>query len=97
MLGVMRVPSRSAERRTVAPPARRTLFVVSRDQPRRYDSLAHAFDGDYGVRVIFDRRRGDRRQRPETPTLERRQEGRRSEARDGVLRSVGWVRTDGAA
>jgi hypothetical protein len=73
------------------------LFVVSRDLPDRYESLAYAFDGDYGVRVIFDRRRADRRRRTGTSMMERRHKDRRSAARDWMLRSVGWVRIDGAA
>ena len=71
--------------------SRRVLFVVSRDLPERHESLAYAFDGDGGVRVIFDRRRAERRQQTLTPPGERRQEDRRSADRDWTLRSVGWV------
>jgi hypothetical protein len=80
--------------RTIQPPTRRALFVVSRDLPERYNSLAYAFDGDRGVRVIFDRRRADRRQQNVTPLIERRQEDRRSGDRDWTLRSVGWIQID---
>jgi hypothetical protein len=57
MLGAMSVltPPRPAQRAT---PSRPALFIVSRDLPGRYNSLAFAFDGDRAVRVIFDRRRG---------------------------------------
>jgi len=72
------------------------LFVVSRDLPERHRSLAYAFDDDDGVRVIFDRRRGDRRRRTVAPTPERRHRDRRSAARDWVLRSAGWIRIDRA-
>ena len=76
-------------------PRRRVLFVVSRDLPGRHESLAYAFDGDGGVRVIFDRRRADRRRRRGAPALERRTTDRRSAARAWVLRGAGWIRIDG--
>jgi hypothetical protein len=85
----MRVEAPSRKRR-------RMLFVVSRDLPERHESLAYAFDGDDGVRVIFDRRRTDRRRRTSLPALERRDRDRRSAARDWVLRSAGWIRIDRA-
>ncbi len=94
----MRVRARShpVPRSIAVPPGRRVLFVVSRDLPERYESLAYAFDGDDGVRVIFDRRRAERRQWTDGPTIERRHENRRSAEGDRVLRSVGWIRIDGA-
>src|SRR2546430_11797878 len=60
-----RAPLCSGPMKVEAPsrPRRRMLFVVSRDLPERHRSLAYAFDDDDGVRVIFDRRRGDRRGR----------------------------------
>jgi len=70
---------------------------VSRDLPERYESLAYAFDGDARVRVIFDRRRAERRQRTGMSASERRHEDRRSADGDLVLCSVGWVRIDGPA
>jgi hypothetical protein len=78
------------------PSRRRLLFVVSRELPDRQKSLAYAFDGDDGVRVIFDRRRADRRQRTGAPALERRHRDRRSAARDWLLQSAGWIRIDAA-
>ena len=92
MLGAMTllIPSRPAQRSTPAP-SQRALFIVSRDLPERYNSLAYAFDGDRGVRVIFDRRRAERRQQTRAPLIERRHEDRRSADRDWTLRSAGWV------
>jgi len=87
------IPSRPAHRSTHAP-SRPSLFIVSRDLPERYNSLAFAFDGDRGVRVIFDRRRGDRRRQAETPVVERRKEDRRSVDRDETMRLTGWVQAD---
>jgi hypothetical protein len=87
------IPSRPASRSTLAP-SRPALFIVSRDLPERYNSLAFAFDGDRGVRVIFDRRRSDRRRQDRTPLVERRKEDRRSAEREGTLRLTGWVQVD---
>ena len=72
----------------------RVLFVVSRDRPDRYESLVHAFGGDADVKVIFDRRRVDRRQNNRTPMVDRRQSDRRSGVRSWAVRSLGWVRAD---
>jgi len=83
---------RTTTRPAVAPRKRRLLFVVSLEQPQRYDSLAHAFSGDDEVQVIFDRRRADRRQRQQVPVAERRRRDRRSAARAWALRTVGWDR-----
>ena len=38
------------------------IFVVSRHHPDLYDYLTNRFQHDGNVRVILDRRRGDRRQ-----------------------------------
>jgi len=75
-------------------PSRPALFIVSRDLPARYNSLAFAFDGDRGVRVIFDRRRSDRRRQERTQEVERRKEERRSADRDETMRVTGWVQVD---
>ena len=87
------IPARPASRSTLVP-SRPSLFVVSRDLPERFNSLAFAFDGDRGVRVILDRRRGDRRRQAETPVVERRKEDRRSVDRDETMRLTGWVQAD---
>ena len=41
--------------------AARHIFVVSRDHSDLYEYLLKQFDDDLNVRVILDRRRGDRR------------------------------------
>jgi hypothetical protein len=68
------------------------FFVVSRERPDRYDSLARAFGADPDVRVIFDRRRADRRRATETPSTDRRRRERRSDLRAWTLRTTGWIR-----
>jgi hypothetical protein len=95
MLGAMTllIPSRPAHRSTHAP-SRPSLFIVSRDLPERYNSLAFAFDGDRGVRVIFDRRRSDRRRQVLAPLVERRKDDRRSADRDETMRVTGWMQVD---
>ena len=77
---VMSVYSGSSATRTRETTRRKTrvLFVVSRDRPDRHESLVHAFSSDADVKVIFDRRRADRR----------------SDVRTWALRSMGWVRVD---
>ena len=72
----------------------RVLFVVSRDRPDRYESLVHAFGGDADVKVIFDRRRADRRQQNRAPMAERRRLDRRSDVCNWTVRSMGWIRVD---
>lgn len=37
------------------------LFVVGRNESRRYEYLCRAFEGDERVAVILDRRHGERR------------------------------------
>jgi hypothetical protein len=72
---------------------RPSIFViVSRDRPDRYDSLALAFSGDRDVRVIFDRRRAERRQRDHAPFIDRRRRHRRSGVGDWAVRTLGWIR-----
>lgn len=72
----------------------RVLFVVSRDRPDRYESLVRAFSSDADVKVIFDRRRLDRRQLNGTPIPDRRRWARRSDWRVWTLRSKGWIRIE---
>ena len=93
---VMNFYSESSTRRTRESTRRRTrvLFVVSRDRPDRYESLVHAFSSDADVKVIFDRRRVDRRQHDRTPMADRRRRDRRSDVRNWAVRSMGWVRVD---
>src|SRR5438105_1988756 len=93
---VMSFYSESSATRTRETTRRRTrvLFVVSRDRPARYESLVHAFGSDADVKVIFDRRRTDRRQHNGPPMADRRRRDRRSDVRTWAMRSMGWVRVD---
>src|SRR2546430_11214896 len=70
--------SRATRTRETTRRRTRVLFVVSRNRPDRYESLVHAFSSDADVKVIFDRRRVDRR----------------SDVRNGAMRAMGWVRVD---
>jgi hypothetical protein len=56
------------------------LFIVSRHQPDLFSYLAREFSSEADVRVILDRREGDRRrfgERRATPRSDRRQSDRR--------------------
>ncbi len=73
----------------------RYLLIVARTQPDLWRYLKDNFAGDEKVEVIADRRRGERRQRPQPHEPERRQgEGRRqpSPDRDLTYRSFVIVR-----
>jgi len=60
-----------------APTPRAFLIVVARNEAGLFHRLSEWFLEDPRVRVIIDRRRGDRRQRAEPPDAERRQRERR--------------------
>lgn len=69
----------------------RCLFVVARDHFDLWHYLRRDFATDEGVQVILDRRRGDRRQRYETPEQERRRSDRRRPSIDHDLRYRSFV------
>jgi hypothetical protein len=56
----------------------RTLFVVSRHHPDLFAYLRERFATDTNVEVILDRRMAQRRQREVRPEAERRRADRRS-------------------
>ena len=66
------------------------LFIVARSQPDLYDFLAQELSGAAKIRVLFDRRRGEQRQRFEELTEERRRAERRREQLDQDLRDWGF-------
>ncbi len=66
------------------------LFIVARSQPDLYDFLAQELSGAEKIRVLFDRRRGEQRQRLEELTEERRRAERRREQLDQDLRDWGF-------
>lgn len=55
----------------------RTLFIVSRQHPDLYAYLRERFATDDAVEVILDRRLGQRRQRDTAPDTDRRRADRR--------------------
>jgi hypothetical protein len=78
------------------------LFIVSRLEPNLYDYLAREFSREDEVRVILDRRLGERRAQAGNgggaQQVERRQRDRRRQAHvAGQLSSLGYafVRVDG--
>ena len=66
------------------------LFIVARSQPDLYDFLAEELSGAERIEVLFDRRRGEQRQRFEELTEERRRAERRREQLDQDLRDWGF-------
>jgi hypothetical protein len=70
------------------------LFIVSRQQPDLYSYLSREFSGEPEVRVILDRRQGERRQGNghAGDIVERRQAQRRaSDETHTKLASVGYA------
>jgi len=66
------------------------LFIVARSQPDLYDFLAQELSGADRIKVFFDRRRGEQRQRLDELTEERRRAERRRELLDQDLRDWGF-------
>ena len=56
----------------------RGLIIVSRDQPALWQALRHEFGHSEDIRVILDRRKGERRQGDRVYTPDRRGIDRRS-------------------
>lgn len=69
----------------------RLVFVVSRQQPERYDFLKRAFSDEETVEIVLDRRRGQRRRESVTSDTERRRSDRRTMDRNGEIDRLGWT------
>lgn len=68
------------------------LFVVARDDSRRFDYISGHFAGEPQVEVIYDRRHGERRVVHAARPSERRSgRERRQQPARGDLASLGWV------
>ena len=68
------------------------LFIVAREQKKMYEDLSRAISAGDGVRVILDRRSGERRQQAEKVASERRRGQRRSHPEvDTAVRSHGYA------
>jgi hypothetical protein len=64
-----------------APPTRkivRGLIIVARDQPELWRALTHEFGQSQEIRVLLDRRQGERRKADQAHTPDRRGTDRRS-------------------
>ncbi len=69
-----------------------TLFIVARERHDLYASLVRTFETDEAVRVILDRRLGERRRRLEVRAVDHRRGERRAQSEvDAQLRSRGWA------
>jgi len=70
----------------------RLLFVVSREATNYHGYLERAFSDVDWAEVIFDRRRGERRQQQCPWMVDRRALGRRARPDvDGRVRAFGWA------
>jgi len=68
------------------------IFVVARYNPQLYDYLQREFSHEERIRIIMDRRVGERRQRADAAPVERRQsDRRRHQDVDANLRERGFV------
>jgi len=68
------------------------LIVVAQDEPGIYRNLCRRFEGAGSVRIVRDRRLGDRRQRPASHGRDRRISDRRVQPdTERRLRSLGYA------
>ena len=69
------------------------LFIVSRSEPELFAYLSKEFEGEDDVRVIVDRRIGERRQSADSkPAIERRQGDRRGQSHvSRQVNSIGYA------
>lgn len=73
----------------------RFLYIVSREESTQSDQIFAWLRRDMAsatVELTFDRRCGERRNRAETVTAERRQDDRRGHSVEDELARVGWAR-----
>jgi hypothetical protein len=61
--------------------AKKVMVIVPRTAPALFAYLRDKFADDSTISVLMDRRVGERRQRKDAPTTERRQSDRREPAR----------------
>ena len=68
------------------------LFIVSRLEPQLFEYLSREFASEADVKVIVDRRLGERRRSAETHDIERRRGDRRTLGHiPRQLRSLGYA------
>ena len=70
--------------------AAHVLYIVARENPALYRHLRTTLE-IATVKVIFDRRTGERRQRVDRPEVERRSAERRKRNIDEELLGMGWA------
>ena len=67
----------------------RDLWIIPRDDHELYEYFTDHFAGRPDVDVILDRRQGERRQRAESPPMERRRAERRRHSVQADLAALG--------
>jgi hypothetical protein len=84
--------SAAAKGRDEPRPMPRQLVIVARSRAKLYEYLRLAFVGNETIRVLFNQRVVERRQRHGRHEPDRRQGDRRSPLRtEGLLRETGWA------
>jgi hypothetical protein len=72
----------------------RLLYIVSRRNQQLYADLTRTFNNDPNVRVILDRREGERRRRAAPHRADRRVRDRRAVNIEEHLQRLGWAVAD---
>ncbi len=72
----------------------RLLYIVSRRNQQLYADLTRTFNNDPNVRVVLDRREGERRQRAAPHRTDRRVRDRRAVNIEEHLQRLGWAVAD---
>jgi hypothetical protein len=70
---------------------RQHLFIIARRESAMYENLKQSFAGHAGIRVVFDRRRRERRWQTVPIERNRRQRERRVADIDALLHQLGWI------
>lgn len=67
------------------------LYVVAKRETATFEALTDVFAGEPSVRVVFDRREGERRHEGSPATVDRRERQRRMHDVSGDLETFGWA------
>ena len=73
---------------------RRRLFIVARDEPDLFDYIKRDLYDDATAEVIIDRRVRERRQRRQSPAIDRRRTDRRKVVVSPALKAFGYAVID---
>jgi hypothetical protein len=71
--------------------SRTVLMIVARDRPDLYERLRKEFTDEHAVKVVLDRRFGQRRRDTVAVTADQRRAERRRRDIDSNLQRLGWA------